>query len=105
LDKRDSYEPNPSIEVSEELKDVALHPWNFQTFPGSRPTSWPLNLPSFLEKIKDTSKLDLFKEPIEHLTESKDFYELAKNFIAETCKEAETCQNEIKLKELNEQLA
>jgi hypothetical protein len=92
LDKRESFVPNPKLDVNEGIKDVTLAPWQFQTLSGAKPTSWPLNLPNLIEKLNAMPPLGLFAEPIDLLPESKDFYEQARTFISETCKKAESCK-------------
>ena len=47
------------------LKDIALSPWNFDKLPGNNPQNWPVGLEELLEKLGTLPPLFLFNEPFD----------------------------------------
>eukprot|EP00347_Sterkiella_histriomuscorum_P020695 403336831 len=73
-------------ELPDNLKDLALSPWLFQTLPGTKPSQWsnPQQLASFVERLANLPPASFWNEPLEMINGGPEFFTQAKEFIMNT---------------------
>jgi hypothetical protein len=83
LSKRDEYWPQPDItEINEEIKEMTVAPWIFQSLPGTKPaTQWPNSLESLAERLDQLEPCSLWNEPLDILCGGPEFFSQARTFI------------------------
>lgn len=83
LEKRDQVWPQcDPAEVTEEVKELCLSPWVFQSLPGTKPaTQWPNSLQALAERLDTLEPLALWNEPLDLINGGPEFFSQASAFI------------------------
>ena len=83
LSRRDELWPQADTnELTEEIKDMAIAPWIFQSLPGTKPaTQWPNSLPSLAERLDKLEPCTLWNEPLDIICGGPEFFQQAKEYI------------------------
>jgi hypothetical protein len=85
VSKRDEFWPMADTnEVTDEIKELAIAPWIFQTLPGTKPAvQWPNSLESLADRLDQLEPCSLWNEPLDILCSGPEFFEQALTFIKE----------------------
>ncbi|CDW79829.1 hect domain and rcc1-like domain-containing protein [Stylonychia lemnae] len=82
--KRDIHTPEVDIsEISEEIKDLALAPWLFQTLPATKPSQWTdsQQLQTLVERLDQLQPAALWNEPLDIISGGPEFFTHSQEFI------------------------